>query len=462
MFYETVEGDQLASPPLEIDADSDEPDIEIGESGGDEAVKDDDNEEEEQEEQDESEEELDAEETAPPMQTRSAKKAASRGTTRSGTQLAPDPESAGLLTIEDIETLNLLQELKNIEFGCVGAGLGGGFQDTHELHVMKYDEAMNSPDREHWNKAVEEEHNRMKKHTMFEPVLISELPPGTNVIDSTWAMKKKANGAYRGRVAARGFKQKDGVDYFSHSISAPVTTNVTIRIILVLMLMAGWCAQMLDVNGAFLHGDFTDGEKVHMKVPQGFERWYDPRLYVLLLLQTLYGCKQSAMAFWRKILQCFDDMGFKRSKADPCLYFKWTLFGLVIWLSWIDDCLCVGSKQGVMKAKQQMKDQFDCDDVGDLNEYIGCKVEIDHENGTVKFTQPVMLQSFKDEFELDETFIPSTPMDAGKILTPSENESKNQTPYQSGVGKLLHMMQWSRPDILNATRELFEMHEQIR
>ena len=72
---------------------------------------------------------------------------------------------------------------------------------------------------------------------------------------------------------------------------------------------------MLDVKGAFLHGDFTDGEKVHMKVPQGFERWYDPRLYVLLLLQTLYGCKQSAMAFWRKILQCFDDMGFKTEQS---------------------------------------------------------------------------------------------------------------------------------------------------
>ena len=47
-------------------------------------------------------------------------------------------------------------------------------------------------------------------------------------------------------------------------------------------------------------------------------------------------------------------------------------------------------------------------------------------------------------------------MDAGKILTPSENKSKNQTPYWSGVGKLLHMMRWSRPDILNATCELLK------
>ena len=45
-------------------------------------------------------------------------------------------------------------------------------------------------------------------------------------------------------------------------------------------------------------------------------------------------------------------------------------------------------------------------------------------------------------------------MDAGKTPTPSENESKNQTPYRSGVGKLLHMMRWLRPDILDASHEL--------
>ena len=28
------------------------------------------------------------------------------------------------------------------ELACVGAGLGGGFDNTNELHVMKYHEAM--------------------------------------------------------------------------------------------------------------------------------------------------------------------------------------------------------------------------------------------------------------------------------------------------------------------------------
>jgi hypothetical protein len=28
-----------------------------------------------------------------------------------------------------------------------------------------------------------------------------------------------------------------------------------------------------------------------------------------------------------------------------------------------------------MKSKQEMIDHFDCDDVGDLKEYVGCKVD---------------------------------------------------------------------------------------
>ena len=34
------------------------------------------------------------------------------------------------------------------EIQAVGAGIGGGFDHTSELKVMKYEEAINSPDRE--------------------------------------------------------------------------------------------------------------------------------------------------------------------------------------------------------------------------------------------------------------------------------------------------------------------------
>ena len=89
------------------------------------------------------------------------------------------------------------------------------------------------------------------------------------------------------------------------------------------MLMAGWTAYIVDVKGAFLIGDFEDGEKIYMEVPKGFKNYYATNI-VLLLLQTLYGLKQAAMAFWRKLLRAMKRIKFRRSDADPCIYFRWS------------------------------------------------------------------------------------------------------------------------------------------
>jgi len=52
----------------------------------------------------------------------------------------------------------------------------------------------------------------------------------------------------------------------------------------------------LDVCGAFLPGKFDAQHKMYMRVPKGFEKFYANGV-VLLLLRTLYGTKQAAMAF---------------------------------------------------------------------------------------------------------------------------------------------------------------------
>lgn len=131
---------------------------------------------------------------------------------------------------------------------------------------------------------------------------------------------------------------------------------------------------------------------------------------------------------------------------------------MVLWLSWVDDYLVVGPKDKVLEGKKEMMERFDCDEVGPLREYVGCKADYDVQGGRLKFTQPVMLQSFNDEFDLPEGQDPTTPATPGSILVPVAERNKlsktDQTKYRSGVGKLLHMMRWSRPDILNAVREL--------
>ena len=53
-----------------------------------------------------------------------------------------------------------------------------------------------------------------------------------------------------------------------------------------------------------------------------------------------------------------------------------------------------------------MKRLFDCDDVGDMEEYVGCK--IDCANRSFNLTQTFMVKIFKDEFEMLNR-VPITP-----------------------------------------------------
>jgi hypothetical protein len=89
----------------------------------------------------------------------------------------------------------------------------------------------------------------------------------------------------------------------------------------------------------------------------------------------LYGIKQVAKEFWLKLLEALRSMKYDRSKADPCFYFPNAEHRLVIWLSWVDNCLICGKPEGVKHAKEEMMKRFDCDEVGELKEYIGCKIE---------------------------------------------------------------------------------------
>jgi len=213
-------------------------------------------------------------------------------------------------------------------------------------------------------------------------------------------MKKKSNGKFRARVNARGYEQIDGEHYDADSTAAPVVNEITIRLVFTLMVMAGWYAEVVDVRGAFLHGEFDEETRLFMEVPEGFEKFY-PVGCLLLLLQTIYGLKQAAFAFWVQLLKALRDMKFDRSNADPCLYFKWTAIGLVLWISWVDDCVSVGRKELVLSAKKGMTDRFDCDEVGELTEFVGCKLDRTTDGG-LRLTQPVLLQSYVDEFDLPD------------------------------------------------------------
>ena len=92
----------------------------------------------------------------------------------------------------------------------------------------------------------------MVTNKVFKVVLRKNLPAGTTIIDSVWAMKKKSNGMLHGRMNARGFQQVEGQHYDGTTISSPVTNLATIRIVLMLMIMASMLAHVVGCQGSIL------------------------------------------------------------------------------------------------------------------------------------------------------------------------------------------------------------------
>ena len=126
----------------------------------------------------------------------------------------------------------------------------------------------------------------------------------------------------------------------------------------------------------------------------------------------------------------------------------------MIWLSWINDCLYCGEENDIKHYKEKLMQKLDCEDEEQLNEYVGVKIE--RKQDRLKLTQPVLVQSLQDEFDIPEKTPYALPAPNGKELI-SEDELLNEDEkkiYRSGVGKLLFLMRYSRPDILNAVREL--------
>ena len=106
---------------------------------------------------------------------------------------------------------------------------------------------------------------------------------------------------------------------------------------------------------------------------------------------------------------------------DACLYFKWINGKLCMWLTWSDDYLIAGEKETVLREKEKTKKLFECDGVGELVEYVGCKVEFNEEERSLKLTQPVMIQSLHDKFDLPtDGAEPTIPAEAGEVLTGGE------------------------------------------
>jgi hypothetical protein len=104
--------------------------------------------------------------------------------------------------MKDLKELSLLcadmpsKVARTVETGLVSAS-GNEFSNTAELNVLNYKQSMESPYRDKYVEGIDEEQYKMSRSEVFEEVNVDDIPPGTKLLDSTWANKLKADGSTR-------------------------------------------------------------------------------------------------------------------------------------------------------------------------------------------------------------------------------------------------------------------------
>ena len=124
-------------------------------------------------------------------------------------------------------------------------------------------------EREKWRQSIRLEFRQMIRNGVWRNKGTNSLPANRKGIGTKWVFKKKKNGVYRSRLVAKGYDQIAGVD-FQYNF-APVTSEVTLRILLVTWIVNNLFAEIADVQTAFLHGDLE--EEIFIKIPPGYKEF---------------------------------------------------------------------------------------------------------------------------------------------------------------------------------------------
>jgi hypothetical protein len=199
-----------------------------------------------------------------------------------------------------------------------------------------------------WADAMTEEYQSIIKNDVWE---IVPRPKSEDVVSSKWLFKIKhaADGSiekYKARFVARGFSQKEGINY--EETFAPVARYTSIKTIIALAAKMKWKLHQMDVKTAFLNGVIE--EEMYIEKPQGFEV-EDRKSHVCQLKKALYGLKQAPRAWYGHIDSFLMSLGFTKSKTDSNLYFKIMDNEPVILLLYVDDLFLSGEEKIITECK---------------------------------------------------------------------------------------------------------------
>jgi transposase InsO family protein len=352
------------------------------------------------------------------------------------------------------------------EFICIPLVDGIEYALNASAEPKTLAEALQRPDGDQYlESAIEEVRAHLENGTWK----VVRLPKGKRAIGSRWVFKIKrtADGSierYKGRIVAKGYAQREGIDYTE--TFAPTARFGALRTVIALAAIEDMELESVDISTAFLNGEI-DAE-VYMQKPEGVEiPGFEGPEWVLQLLKGLYGIKQGPRLWSQKLHTALSAIGFKRLECDHSVFvYEHDGVKIVVPVHVDDLVFASKSKEAIEKVKSDLRTRFKIRDQGATSLILGVQLERDRERRTIHLSQPNYIQSILETFRMQECNGARTPMDdklrLSSKMSPtsvSEKAEMKNVPYREAVGKLLYLSIATRPDISYAVGVLCRFNE---
>ena len=190
-----------------------------------------------------------------------------------------------------------------------------------ENEPRKFKEVVTSPEAPFWKEAINSEvESILSNHTWK----LVDLPPGNKPLQCKWIFKRKmkADGdidKYKARLVVKGYKQREGLDYFD--TYSPITRITSIRMLISIAAVYKLEIHQMDVKTTSLNGDLE--EEIYLEQLEGFIVPGQEQK-VCRLIKSLYGFKQAPKQWHAKFDEVMLSNGFKINECDKCVYVKQT------------------------------------------------------------------------------------------------------------------------------------------
>ena len=336
------------------------------------------------------------------------------------------------------------------------------FSSTHEAYCFAnvvlptgatprtHDQALASVDRRHWRFALDSEYEQLVDAQTWELVPRSEAP---NVISGKWVFKIKKNSdgsidRYKARWVARGFSQKHDIDYTE--IFAPVIRYSSVRLLLSLANIHDLDLYGCDVSNAFARSDVD--QALYVRQPTGFEKNSPSGVpLVCKLIKGLYGTKQAARLWHRKLRSHLIADGWSQFESDPGIYFRrHPIYGRQYLGVYVDDLVhACSSPQAQHAFLEFCNSHFPTTSQGPLTWILGMEVKRDRKNKILSINQTQAISEFLETNNIIDPPFTATPMEAHWSYgeAPPTTDPKLIQMYRSQVASLNFYSQCTRPDL---------------